>query len=91
MNNLWPGSLKEHLVGKKPASRGTSWCETGLKEQPPPAVKEPATAGEGRSVVKQPAEATGKKPTKEHFAVIEERYAKQSAASGPSHPWHLSS
>ncbi|RRT52959.1 hypothetical protein B296_00044487, partial [Ensete ventricosum] len=34
-----------------------------------------------------PAEAAGKKSAEEHPAGIEERYAKQSAASGHSHPW----
>ncbi|RZS25478.1 hypothetical protein BHM03_00058682, partial [Ensete ventricosum] len=43
-------------------------------------------AGEGRSAVKQPAQVAGKKPTEEHPAGTED--AKQSAASGRSHPWH---
>ncbi|RRT67238.1 hypothetical protein B296_00038112 [Ensete ventricosum] len=37
------------------------------------------TAGEGRSAVKQPAQAAGKKPTEEHPTGTED--AKQSAAS----------
>ncbi|RZS29186.1 hypothetical protein BHM03_00062877, partial [Ensete ventricosum] len=44
-------------------------------EQPSPAV----TAGEGRSAVKQPAQAAGKKPAEEHPAGTED--AKQSAAA----------
>ncbi|RWW13485.1 hypothetical protein GW17_00022788 [Ensete ventricosum] len=43
------------------------------------------TAGEGRSAVKQPAQATGKKLAEEHPAGTED--VKQSAASGRSHPW----
>ncbi|RWW61653.1 hypothetical protein BHE74_00031275 [Ensete ventricosum] len=46
--------------------------------------------GEGRSIVKQPAEAAVKKPTEEHPTRTEERYAKQSVVSGRLHPWHLS-
>ncbi|RRT31324.1 hypothetical protein B296_00057501, partial [Ensete ventricosum] len=50
-------------------------------EQPSPAV----IAGEGRYAVKQPAQATGKKPAEEHLTGTED--AKQSATSGRSHPW----
>ncbi|RRT34779.1 hypothetical protein B296_00033058 [Ensete ventricosum] len=39
-------------------------------------------AGKGHSAVKQPAEAVGKKLAEEHPVGIEERHAKQSAASG---------
>ncbi|RRT68429.1 hypothetical protein B296_00035795 [Ensete ventricosum] len=53
MNDLGPGSLKEHSVEKK-------------------------------SVVEHPAQATGKKLAEEHPARTED--AKQSAASGRSHP-----
>ncbi|RWW37304.1 hypothetical protein BHE74_00057607, partial [Ensete ventricosum] len=47
--------------------------------QPSPAV----TAGEGRSAVKQSAQAAGKKPAEEHPAGTED--AKQSAARRPFH------
>ncbi|RRT34242.1 hypothetical protein B296_00053610 [Ensete ventricosum] len=62
------------------------------EEHPPPtvnapALKEPTAAGEGHPAVKQLVEAVGKKPAEEHPAGTKERHAKQSAASGHSHPW----
>ncbi|RWW52395.1 hypothetical protein BHE74_00041189, partial [Ensete ventricosum] len=56
------------------------------EEQPPPAVKEPATAGEGRSAVKQPAEAIGKKLAEEHPAGTEERGEEVTTLPTPEPP-----
>ncbi|RWV82111.1 hypothetical protein BHE74_00053688 [Ensete ventricosum] len=83
-----PSPTGNPLAVKKPAAAG--------EEHPPLAVNAPvvkggpAAAGEGHSSVKQPPEATGKKPAEDHPARTEERHAKQSAAPGRLHQWRLS-